>query len=260
MSIAKLFLSCSAVYWVSGVDGLGVPTQMPTITTSASFSTVTFYQATQGVSAPGEIVVNSILDIGTNSADTETTLSVGGYISAPGATAVFTDVTVTSMGTTAVVTGTYIQPAVVNYYNFTIVESSGGYWESAVKLISVTNSVASYGEYESCSFNGDGGSSVSCTDIIRTVTRSGVETFTKTFKGSTVPLTVMTVTAVPSRTSSGSVVTPTSSSNASTPTSSSNAVTPTSSSNAAMSSQQGSCWKMGLYVSMLSLMTVILLK
>ncbi|KAE9399420.1 hypothetical protein BT96DRAFT_939489 [Gymnopus androsaceus JB14] len=195
MSIAKLFLSCSAaVYWVSG----------------------------------------------------------GGYISVSGATAVFTDVTVTSMGTTAVITGTYIQPAVVNYYNFTIVESSGGYWESAVKSVSATNTVASYGEYESCSFNGDGGSSVLCTDIFRTVTRSGVETFTETFKGSTVPLTVMTVTAVPSSTGSGSVVTPTSSSNAATPTSSSNAVTPTSSSNAAMSSQQGSCWKMGLYVSMLS--------
>lgn len=138
----------------------------------------------------------------------------------------------------------------------TIVESSGGFWESAVLLNSASNGVGSQGVYESCSFSAGG--SAFCTEIFQTSIGSRLTTVTETFEGITLPLTVMTVTAAPSSTGSGSVATPASSSNAATTTSSSNAATATSSSNAAMpSAQRGSLWKMtGLHVPILLILAI----
>lgn len=79
------------------VDGVGVPTQTPAVTTAPA-STVTLYQVYQATpSGPqsGEIVGTSILDIGTNSAGTETTISVGQFISISESSEVLAATTIT---------------------------------------------------------------------------------------------------------------------------------------------------------------------
>lgn len=106
----------------------------------------------------------------------------------------------------------------------TIVESAGGAWFTA--SASIGSNIIADGSYESCSFDSNGGTSVSCTELdfqpFTTVSGSGaqsttvteVETFSQTWGGYKTALTVLTEVALPSRTGSGSTSTQTGSSNA----------------------------------------------
>jgi len=161
----------------------------------------------------------SVVGISSGSAGSETTYSEGEYFSENNVNTI----TITeSQG--QILTETVTTPFIVQTFNATIVESAGGAWFTA--SASIGSNIIADGSYESCSFDSNGGTSVSCTELdfqpFTTVSGSGaqattvteVETFSQTWGGYKTALTVLTEVALPSRTGSGSTSTQTGSSNA----------------------------------------------
>ncbi|KAE9399421.1 hypothetical protein BT96DRAFT_692134 [Gymnopus androsaceus JB14] len=216
MSFAKIFLLSPVLLWVA--EAGAVP---------ASASTVTVYEAvasqfaslsgTPVSSGTGELDV-SILGVSTGSEGTETTYSIGEYISIPTVTSV---ATLTKTGQTE--TTTFLRPGLVFTENNTLVESSGGYWFSLGLSTFASGTYTRNGFYETCTFDANGGSSASCIEIDYFPTSSGTFQVTESFEASKTPLVIL----------------------------------PTSSSNAAISTWQGPYWEMGLYASMLCVFVLV---
>jgi len=162
----------------------------------------------------------STLGVSTGSDGTETTYSIGEYLSVPDTP--FTTQTITEGPTGQTETTTAFFPADVFTENFTLVESSGGFWASFSSFASGTGQAF----YETCTFDANGGMSASCMEINYFATSSGsLRTTATSFEASKTPLVVLPV--------------------------------PTSSSNTAISTSQGPYWKMGLYVSMLCMVVLV---
>ncbi|KAE9397954.1 hypothetical protein BT96DRAFT_921151 [Gymnopus androsaceus JB14] len=241
MSFAKIFLLSPVLFWIAGVGAVpapasiltlydAVPTEMfpPTLTISATESTLSGF--TQEIDV-------STLGVSTGSEDTETTYSMGVYVSIPATTvtAAATTFTVPATTVTAAATTfsvpamtetdgatTFSLPANVFTNNYTLVESSGGFQLSFSSYASGTGQ----GFYETCTFDANGGVSASCIEIDYLATSSGsLEASTSSFEAFKTPLVGLPV--------------------------------PTSSSNTAISTSQGSYWKMGYYASMFCVVVLV---
>ncbi|KAE9399423.1 hypothetical protein BT96DRAFT_920207 [Gymnopus androsaceus JB14] len=217
MSIPMLFLLYPAVCWMVGVGAL------PATATVTLFEATPTVESVSAVSGATSEIDVSILGVSSGSAGTETTYSIGIYQSMPANTA-------TESGSLVTVVPTTVHGVAVTQ-NYTLVESSGGYWASFSAFASGT--VTSDGIYQTCTFDANGGPSASCRYIeyVPTVS-SGLATATVShLDASKVPLAVVTATSMGSSTSS---------------------------SNAAMSTSQGSYWKMGIYASFFCVLVVLI--
>ncbi|KAE9394032.1 hypothetical protein BT96DRAFT_998860 [Gymnopus androsaceus JB14] len=212
MSFAKIFLLSPVLFRTAGVGAVPAPALSVTFYDAfpTEFAPTLTISATpvSGFTAENNI---SILGVSTGSKDTEITYSIRIYISIPVET-----VTALTDGATSPL------PAEVIRENYTLVESSGGFWASFSSFASGTRN----GFHETCMFDANGGASAFCMEIIYSATSSGsLQTVTESFEASKTLLVVLPV--------------------------------PTSSSNTAISTSQGPYWKMGLYVSMFCVVVLV---
>ncbi|KAE9400844.1 hypothetical protein BT96DRAFT_630724 [Gymnopus androsaceus JB14] len=181
----SIFL-CAIACW-AGVNAIPA-------TTTAAPPSFTLYGV--GETVAGEITFSgsgttefdiTVLGVSTDSAGTETTYSIGEYVSLVPAS-----ITATAPNGVGTVTETAL--ADIETQNLTMVESSAGEWASFSAVVQA--SLNRPGLFQSCSFASDRTESPNCSEVIYAPT-SGIGTsptlvaFTTTFEGIIIPLTVL---------------------------------------------------------------------
>ncbi|KAE9384651.1 hypothetical protein BT96DRAFT_1007853 [Gymnopus androsaceus JB14] len=175
----KYFSAISILFWIAGVGAVPAPTL-----------TVTLYTAFPTEFIPSHCPSAVLQKRSIYVSNPATIMTFAATFSAPASTEMDGTTTISLPATTKTDEATNSIPAEVFTENYTLVESSGGFWFSFSSFASGTGNAL----YETCTFDANGGTSASCIEIDYIASSSGsLQTAATSFEASKTPLVVLPV-------------------------------------------------------------------